>query len=356
MGRRPGPRTALGAALVLLVLLAGACSGSPKRSTSGRHATTTTARCTLSAKAVPSCGVLWGVSTKPPTVDALHQLESTVGRPFDFVYRYHDVNDQVPDDDERQLVAEGRLLHIAIAARDFSQGQQRGNISWRAIASGRYDDQLSAQARGIASLKVPVFVTFEQEASQRKKLDVAGTAQDFHDAWRHLHDLYVRAGATNAVWTWVMTGSQDNLDRALALWPGNDVVDWISWNVYNQSGCNAGRVEPGKFASFEDKMRVFYDFIHGAGAEHGIDATKPMMISEAGSVQYPEQIDLTAGWYASIPTVLRKYPQVKAIALWDSTTDTCNYDFDGVTKVLDAVRQAGTDPAMDVRGAVAPRG
>src|SRR5690606_1560880 len=121
-------------------------------------------------------------------------------------------------------------------------------------------------------------------------------------------------------------------------------------------GCNAGRVEPGKFASFEERLRVFYDFIHGAGADHGIDADKPIMISEAGSVQYPEQIDLTAGWYASIPTVLRTYPQIKAIALWDSVTDTCNYDFDGVSKVLDAVRQAGTDPYLDVRGAVTPRG
>lgn len=344
----------LGLVLLLVSALVAGCTGAQGH-TSSRRGDSATSRCTLSAIAVPSCGVLWGVSTRPPTVDALHQLESAVGRPFDLVYRYHDIDAPIPDEAERELVAEGRLLHIAIAARDFADSE-RGTITWKSIASGRYDTELSAQARGVASLKEPVFVTFEQEASQRKKLDVAGSAQDFKAAWHHLHDLYTQAGATNAVWTWVMTGSQDNLDRALSLWPGNDVVDWISWNVYNQSGCNAGRVDPSKFSSFEEKMKVFYDFIHGAGADSGIDPDKPMMISEAGSVQYPEQLELTAGWYASIPTVLRDYPQIKAVALWDSTTDTCNYDFDGVPTVLDAVRQAGTDSYMDVGGAVHPRG
>ncbi|HET8615442.1 MAG TPA: hypothetical protein VFL94_07945 [Actinomycetales bacterium] len=356
MARR-GPRwralASVGVACVAVLVTA--CSGPASRPTGHVSAPASGPGCSLSAKAVPSCGVLWGVSTRPPTVDTLHALEQKLGRPFDLVYRYHDVNDPVPDADERELVSEGRLLHIAIAARDFAQGT-RGSVTWRDVAAGRYDTTLSAQARGIASLRVPVFVTFEQEANQRKKLDVVGTPADFKAAWRHLHELYVAAGATNAVWTWVMTGAEDNLDRALALWPGNDVVDWISWNVYNQSGCNGGTVDPRKFVSFSEKLRVFYDFVHGAAAAHGVDADKPMMVSEAGSVQYPTQLDLTAGWYASIPQVLRQYPQIKAVALWDSATSTCNYDFDGVEPVLAAVRQAGRDPWIDVRGAVRPHG
>jgi hypothetical protein len=315
----------------------------------------TRSTCTLSARAVPSCGVLWGVSTTPPTEDQLRTVEKAAGRPFDFVYRYHDVNDVVPDAQERTIVADGRLLHIAIAARDFAAASRAG-VSWADVARGRYDDSLSAQARGVASLEKPVFVTFEQEANQRTKLGVVGDAADFKAAWRHLHGLYVTAGATNAVWTWVMTGNPDNIDRAATLWPGNDVVDWISWNVYNQSGCHSGTLDQDKFKSFDDETEPFYDFVQERGASIGMDSSKPMMISEAGSVQYPDAPELSADWYAAIPTTLRSYPGIKAVALWDSVADTCNYDFDADSDVVAGVRRAGLDPSLDIGGALSPRG
>jgi len=302
--------------------------------------------CTVNAKAVPSCGVLWGIATRPPTMSRLEQMEKTVGRPFDFVYRYHDINDQIPDPQERQLVSQGRLLHIAIAARDFRTGDRFG-VTWAKIAAGDYDDTLSAQARGVASLKKPVFVTFDQEANQRTKLGPSGNAADFKAAWRHLHDLYRAAGATNAVWTWVMTGNARNLNRAASLWPGNDVVDWISWNVYNQSGCHSGSVEQSKFKSFDDELKPFYDFVKHRGRSIGMDSNKPMMISETGSVTYADAPDLTASWYAAIPVTLRHYPQVKAVALWDSGSGACNYRFETDPRVTEGVRKAGLDPQLD---------
>lgn len=334
-----------------LALALGACSsGSGDSDSDARKGD---GRCTLSDKGVPSCGVLWGISTRPPTIAQLKVVEKAAGRPFDFVYRYHDVNDEVPDEQERQIVSEGRLLHIAIAARDF-HAASRGGISWADVAEGKFDDALSAQARGVASLKEPVFVTFEQEANQQTKLGEAGDAGEFKAAWRHLHDLYRAAGATNAVWTWVMTGNPDNLDRAASLWPGNDYVDWISWNVYNQSGCHSGTVEEEKFKSFDDELRPFYEFVSKRGASIGMDRDKPMMISEAGSVRYADNPGLSADWYAAIPTTLRNYPQIKAVALWDSVADTCNYDFDADSQVVEGVRRAGQDPHVDIGGALTP--
>jgi hypothetical protein len=341
--RRRWAAWATAAALAMTVT---ACSGG-----SGGADGRSDQRCGLSAKAVPSCGVLWGISTQPPKVDKLHELEKDLGRPFDFVYRYHDVNDVVPDDDERQIVAGGRLLHIAIAARDFSAASRAG-VSWADIADGTFDDTLSAQARGIASLKVPVFVTFEQEANQKAKLGVAGNASEFKAAWRHLHELYVSAGATNAVWTWVMTGFTGNLARAATLWPGNDVVDWISWNVYNQSGCHGGNVDQKEFKSFDEDARPFYLYFKQHAASIGMDFTKPMMISETGSVKYDDSPALTADWYAAIPATLRDFPQIKAVGLWDSVTDTCNYEFDTDPDVVDGVRKAGLDPSVDIGGAL----
>jgi hypothetical protein len=151
-----------------------------------------------------------------------------------------------------------------------------------------------------------------------------------------------------------MTGNASNLDRAASIWPGNDVVDWISWNVYNQSGCHSGVVDQKKFKSFDDELAPFYEFVKKRGPAIGMDTSKPMMISEAGSVRYAEAPQLSADWYAAIPTTLRHYPQIKAVALWDSATETCNYDFDADSTIVDGVRAAGLDPHVDIRGALSP--
>jgi len=338
---------------VLFMLSISACSPSPDSIQNDAPAPPGRDGCWLSSKGVPSCGVLWGVSARPHTVRRLNDIERAAGRPFDLVYRYHDVYGVVPDRQERDLVAQGRLLHVSIAARDFSKPDVR--IPWADIARGEFDRSLLAQARGIALLKAPVLVTFEQEADQKEKLGVAGNAHDFVAAWRHLHELYRSVGASNAVWTWVMTGYPENITDAGSLWPGNDVVDWISWNVYNQSGCKDGFVDANKISSFEDQLRPFYDFIQQRGPALGIDASKPMMISETGSVTYAASPELTADWYAAIPSTLDRYPQVKGVTLWNSVSEPCDYVFDGNAVVSEGVRRAGLDPVLDTRGALSRR-
>jgi hypothetical protein len=350
--RRLGGRGALSVGALAVGLVLGACTresapapapvSSSSSSTTSSEGTTT---CALSTLGVPSCGVLWGVATKPPTAAGVKAVETAVGRPFDFVYRYHDVNDTVPDDAEKALAAQGKLLHIALAARDFAAGDKNG-VDWASVASGRFDATLEAQAQGIAGLKTTVFMTFEQEANQKQKAS-KGSGADFKAAWRHLHDIYAKAGATNVVWVWVMTGAADNLDRAAELWPGNDVVDWISWNVYNQSGCTGAGIDPSKYISFEDKMKTFYDFVHARGPALGIDADKPMMISETGSAKYANDLGKTAGWYAAIPSVLAKYPQIKAVGLWNSIDGGCDYQFSVVPTLARAVGQATGEAAVD---------
>jgi hypothetical protein len=348
--------SAVTAAVVLSACTGGDPAPKPSPSPSSASPSSTTAtgaggKCVLNDLAVPSCGVLWGVATKPPTSAAVAALESAGGRPFDFVYRYHDVNDQVPDDAERTAVAANKLLHLAITSKDFRRGDPQP-ITWADFASGRFDAMLTAQAKGVASLKVPVFMTFEQEASQRQKVGVLGTPEEFIRAWKHLHQIYDEAGAKNAIWVWVMTGSADNLDNAASLWPGNDVVDWISWNVYNQSGCSSNRIDVSKYVSFEDKMKIFYEFVKKRGPSLQMDPDKPMMISETGSAKYPGDLKRTGDWYAGIPGTLRKYPQIKAVTVWDSIDEGCNYDIDKIPEIRDGVRRAGQDPWLSNRGAV----
>lgn len=340
-------------------LLVSGCHGGSGQSAGGHTAATmpptsspsASHGCSLSAKLVPSCGALWGISTHPATVQQEQKIERMVGRKFDIIYHYHDIGNVVPSVTERRQLAAGHILHIAIASRRYIQsGRAPANepsVTWANVAAGDFDAGLSRQAKGVAALHVPVFVTFEQEANQRKKLDVRGDAVQFIAAWRHVHEVFQREGATNAVWVWVMTGNGKNLTRAGELWPGNTYVDWISWNVYNGAGCSSGSIDASSYTSFLSAFLPFYRWVHKYGAKIGMDPHKPMMISEAGSILYPNNPQKTAAWYASIPSVIAKYPQVKAVQLWDSETSAaCDFEFQRNAAVLRSVTQDGHQPEL----------
>ena len=264
---------------LVVALLAAACDGSDASVSPNRPHT-----CSLTARLVPRCGVLLGVSAQPPTLQRLVALEHLLGRRFDVVYRYHDLDDDLIDEDERAQAAHGAILHLALAARIYGSTE---NIQYADIAAGRYDDDLIRQAKQVAAFGKPLFITFEQEASSQRKLDVRGSAAEFRAAWRHIHDVFEHEDANNAVWVWVMSGAEQNLERSGSLWPGNDVVDWISWNAYNGAQCSTGQVDSDAYRSFSERLKPFYDWVHETGPSIGIEPSKPMMISEMGSVLYP---------------------------------------------------------------------
>lgn len=295
-------------------------------------------RCPLGPKLVPACGSLWGVTPPTASLEGLRRSERAAGRDFDFVYRFHDLNDAVPDADDRAVLAKGLLLHIAIDARDYGR-PGAPMAGWADVAAGRYDGSLLAQARGVASIGRPVFVTFDHEPDQPLR-SAQGTPADYVAAWQHVYELFEQAHATNAVWVWVVTGWMPSAARALKMWPGNEFVDWISWEAYDFAGCRTGVVDEKLAKSFTDVTMPFYDYLHENAVRAGIDMSKPIMISEAGNAlsgNSPVQAD----WYQQIPRFLRSHPQFKAVGLWDhaSQVAACSFRFsDSPMRAADVAR------------------
>ena len=94
------------------------------------------------------------------------------------------------------------------------------------------------------------------------------------------------------MWVWVVTGYAPNFTLAGQMWPGNGYVDWISWEAYNNAGCTAGAIDPTASRTFSASMTPFLTWLQQNGPAAGIDLTKPMMISEAGSVIFSGQPEL----------------------------------------------------------------
>lgn len=298
---------------------------------------------TVNADLVPSCGAWWGVS---PGVDPLEYMESRFGRRFDLVHFWHGVNStDVPNAEARRLARQGRILHINIASRVFGGGQVR----WRQIAEGRWDRTLARQGRGIAALGRPVFVTFDHEPDTRPKIRTRGTGADFVAAWRHVHQVYRRNGADNAVWVWVLTGYPGNFPRAASFYPGDRYVDWIGWEAYQAYLCDGRIWDADEYTSFEGTLRPFHDWLKSAGVKAGIDPDKPYMINGMGAVRYTDPA-LSARWYREIPATLRRYPQIKAVQLWQPPKSmNCPWRIFDRPAEVEAFKRAGQDPYVNQR-------
>ena len=303
-------------------------------------------RCILSAKG-RGCGVILGIATSPATNAQVAKVELSQPRPFDMVYRFTDLAGAIPTSEERSLVAHGTLLHLAVDARFY--GAPHKVVRWKAVTAGAYDSILLRDARGVAALKVPVFVTFDHEPDLTQHA-ASGSPAAYVAAWRHVHELFTTAGATNAVWVWVVSGYQNTFGVDGRFWPGNRYVDWISWEAYNASGCRTGPVDPQRFESFSQSVLPFYTWLILHGRTYGIDTRKPMMISEAASAVFRNDPLLTRSWYDQIPGVLAAHPDIRAITLWDRPGSTgCPYQFDSFPTVMQAIRNVALNLARHGR-------
>jgi hypothetical protein len=291
--------------------------------------------CPLTESLVPSCGVLWGITTEPNTTSKLHAVERALDTRLNMVYHFHDLDDRIPSADERALVRSGRILHLAIDSRIYQPPGR--TVPWSDVTAGAYDSALRRDARGIAALDRPVFVTFGHEPD--KPTTSPGSPAGFVAAWRHVRALFDAAGARNAVWVWVVTGYPEHFPVIPKLWPGNNYVDWISWEAYNSSGCARG-TDRTLFKTFAQSALPFLRWLLTTGARAGIDIRKPMMISEAGSTLYPGDSALTASWYRDIPLVLHRHPQIKGVDLWDRPgLDGCDFQFDDAPVVRAVIKR-----------------
>lgn len=281
--------------------------------------------------------MLWGTSSGGAPIST---LEQAIGRTFDIVYYFHGIDTpDLPTRSEKAEVASGRTLHIDLESRQFSLAGHP-EVRWTDVSAGAFDNQLRSTAKGLAALHAPFFITFDHEADAPAKLAARGTPAQFVAAWHHVHTIFAQAGATGAIWTWVMTGFATNFHSVAALYPGDSSVDWISWDPYDMRGCQSGGVGSGAAQTFAEVTTPFYHWLETAGVKAGISLGKPYMISETGSAYDPGDPQAGAAFYRSIPAGLAALPRIRAVTLWDQTAGSCSYRVEGVPSVTAALRDA----------------
>ncbi|MGZ4676445.1 MAG: glycoside hydrolase family 26 protein [Acidimicrobiia bacterium] len=326
---------------ILVVVVAVSATGAARRRTTSRQALPATkgAATRIEGPLVPSHGALLGAFVSATgtgwTTGDVTDREALVGRHFDIDHRFQNWDVAFPTPADQWDVDHGRIPMIT---------WQPDSASLDTIAAGGADAVIDARARAVAAFGHPLFLRFahEMNADWYPWSGARASTPGTHDApakyvaaWRHVHDRFVAAGATNAVWVW--NPNRASIPRAawnaaLRYYPGDDYVDWVGIDGYNRSRTHA--------QSFTSIVTPLYDVFA---------ARKPIMIGETASVEGPDAAGKAAWISAARTAITTRLPAVAALVWFDTEKQGFDWRVDSSPSALDAFRALAADPYFRTR-------
>ena len=199
-------------------------------------------------------------------------------------------------------------------------------IDFAKIVNGSLDATINARAKGAKNLGQKFFLDFAAEMNG----DEAWSGNDaklYIDAYRHIHDLFVAAGATNVVWAWCpnVTDTDGTNDATLSYYPGDDYVDWTGVDGYNWGG--------GDWQSFHEVFKDIYPLLAGK--------KKPILIGEMAS---SETAGNKSAWINDmIPSLKSDFPLIKGL-IWFDVNKERDWRISSSAATESAFRAMAADP------------
>lgn len=173
------------------------------------------------------------------------------------------------------------------------------------IIAGRYDAYVTETAEAIAAAKWPLVLRFAHEMNgvwYPWAESVNGNRKgDYVKAWRHVHDLFDKAGATNVIWTWAPNIIRPEPHIKLKpLYPGDAYVDWVGMTGYGVRE----RTPAITFGATLQQIRTF--------------TRKAILIGETGA-----QIDkYQMQWVNNFFPWLQRHPEIVGFVWMEKDRDT----------------------------------
>jgi hypothetical protein len=206
-------------------------------------------------------GAFTALSGVPSQEAAIEQREAAMGRRYDLEVTYYNWNDPFPDFGEATIAAHGRTPVMTWYGPGKSPGDHR---TLALINSGRADAWITRQAEAIKRFGHRIYLRLMPEMNGTWYRGYSGKPAAFIAAWRRIHRLFRRAGASNVVWVWNPNLTPPDWDR---YYPGNAYVNVIGVDGFN----NTAKWPHPSFA------QMFGPFLaHFAGR-------KPLMIAEVAT-------------------------------------------------------------------------
>ncbi len=212
-----------------------------------------------------------------------------------------------------RLRERGTIPFLNWASQAVPSSLDQPEYRLRRIARGAHDAFITDYAEQVADWGRPFFLRFNAEMNGfwfPWSEGVNGNPKgSFVRAWRHVHDIFKRVGATNATWVWCPNVDfTRRLTQLKGLYPGDAYVDWTCLDGFNwgKTRNSAG------WQTFDQVYRSTYRRVVR------IAPRKPMVIGEVAS---EERGGSKARWIKHmLRTLPRNYPKVRAV-IWFNERD-----------------------------------
>jgi hypothetical protein len=188
------------------------------------------------------------------------------------------------------------------------------------VIAGRYDAYIAKFATEARDWGHPFFLRFNWEMNGNWFPWAEGVngngSGEYVAAWRHVHDIFAAAGASNVSWVWCpFVDPAGSLTDLASLYPGDGYVDWTGLDGYNWGKNPAS---PRGWKSFDQLFRRSYDEITSQ-----IAPSKPLMVGEVGSSEVGgSKADWIRDALARVPA---EYPQIRSLLWFDKFDDNMDW-------------------------------
>lgn len=271
----------------------------------------------------------------PQNIGFIKSFEKTFSKKPAMIMWYQDYSSDFPETECRNVFNYGAVPHIVWEPWIWGDEEK---IKLDNIINGEWDKYIEKWAKDAKSYGKVIFVRWGHEFNIEKyPWGIVNNGRDpgkYIKAYRHVHDIFKKAGASNVKWIWCFNNYPNpnevwnDYERA---YPGDDYVDWIGIDGYNWGTTQTW----SGWQSFKD---MFRDQVRDVSFKH---PAKPVMIAEFGSA---EEGGNKAAWVKDIPAALKiSMKQVKAVVLFDIKKE-CDWRSSSCKKTEDAYYSILHDP------------
>jgi hypothetical protein len=271
--------------------------------------------CHLSAKLVPSCGVMLGAyptSFGGSTVDAaFHRFNKMSGTQLSVDHDYRTPGQTLSPADVTLAETPGALLLV----------NWKPATNWSLAGGGNasVNAQIDAMARSVKALgnhTIMMTVFHEAEISVTNGAigcpstvykGHSGTPAEYRAMWANVESRFAALGVTNVVWSMDYVGYDRWNCMIDDLWPGNSLVDWVLFDPYRTNN-----------RSYSVSAGAFYDTLTSLSDGSHNYLSKPWGLGELGDINDSDAVQNT--FYSTIIHSLKinEFPKLKLICFYDS--------------------------------------
>lgn len=287
----------------------------------GGDAITSRAAFTVNNTTPANQAIYWGafVEGVPWDMDKLAEWESAVGKGPAIVHFWQTWSERgalapFPRPLLQRVRDYGSIPMVSWLPEDPTKDAEQPDFQLADILDGRYDDYLRDWAADARNWGRPLFLRFGHEMNGfwfPWGEDANGNSRgEYVRAWRHVHDIFRSAGASNVTWVWCpnIDWSGSGWPTMQSVYPGDAYVDWTCLDGFNWGA------DRGGWKRFEEIFRWSYENIRSFAPD------KPMLLGEFGS---SEEGGSKAEWIAQTLTtdIPHGFPGLKAVVWYDRSAD-----------------------------------